>query len=246
MTWWRRGLKYLSLPASIATMLVVAGVPVWGWPLAFLAVLFVILVMDTLFALPDQPTMSPDLVRNVQLFVMVITWGVTYWLIDDLEVALGFYGATAQITPVLFLALILETRLAARSRDERPVVFLIAATVVAAGIASLAPLATGNPANGDFRLVIAGLAAAVVGLVLVAVWSGNEVEAPDAATASTSLSETASLSHAARRLGVTSRDLLDMIDRGDVDAVLVDGRIHVPVAAFQHAHDRQSDAKREG
>jgi hypothetical protein len=97
-------------------------------------------------------TLRPEIFRGSEFFLALVAGVIAYTAVPQRVDELGFYGATAQVVPILFLALAVETGVLApgRQRDEpeRRVAVLIAAGLVFAGYASLRALATGTPQVG--------------------------------------------------------------------------------------------------
>jgi hypothetical protein len=90
-----------------------------------------------------------------------------------------FYELTAQIVPVLFIALAIEMR-AYRLSQERAgpltlrVAYLPAIALVAAGFEALRVLATGQPSTGNLRFVAASMTIATVSLALLAILESDD------------------------------------------------------------------------
>ncbi len=167
---WRGWLRHLVFPGVVTGILVGAGLPWLVAPLVLSVAFLLVVSASAVFDLPDHPGMTPELLRYMHWLLMVATWTIVFFTVRDRHVQLGFYATVAQIAPVLLLALVVDAGFSARSREERPIVALIALTVVFATAASLVPLASGNPDDGHFGTVVAGLAAATVGLCARAVF----------------------------------------------------------------------------
>jgi signal transduction histidine kinase len=162
--------KYLTLPGAVAGLFVQAGVSWWAAPLILLGSVAVLLIVTTLRDLPDYAAPAADVSRDALFFLTILTWLAIYGATRGLEVRMEFYAAVAQIAPVLFLALLVESRLPTRTREERSGVLAIAGTIFLAAAAALVPLATGRTTDGDPGLAIAGMATAAVAVVLKAIW----------------------------------------------------------------------------
>lgn len=156
-------------PGAVTGILVAAGLPWLAAPAVLAATFLLVVCGSAVLDLPEHPAMTAQLLRYAHWLLMVATWTVVFFTVRDRDVQLGFYGAVAQIAPVLLLAVVVDAGFTARKREERPIVALIALTVVFAAAASLVPLASGNPADGHFGAVVAGLAASTMGLCARAV-----------------------------------------------------------------------------
>jgi hypothetical protein len=113
-------------------------------------------------------------VNVLALFVGAWTWSFTDHTIDEIR----FYEVTAQIVPVLFLALAVETRTlrgqAKRAVDERAAAAFTALLLVVAGIESLRAIAQQRAQAAAFDVVVAALAAATTALVLIGLGTAAE------------------------------------------------------------------------
>ena len=112
----------------------------------------------------------PNVVRNssylLSMLVAVAAGAVAPTTIEEMD----FYSASAQIAPVLLLAVAVETRgLHDRASDpyERLMLLLLIVFILTAGGESLRVLAIGEPRDGWAHLVIGALAGASLQLLVI-------------------------------------------------------------------------------
>jgi hypothetical protein len=166
---------FLTLPnviRLIVTLVILIWLPLRGtWP--FLTSVLVI-AGATVFGLVVQ---APEWFRDKIAFLSLMVFFAGFYLGPRQITKIGFYEGTAQIVPVLFIALAVEVRFF-RFRDmdetDRRSAGITALTLILTGYQSLKVLANGDPRVGDAQLTVGALVAATTALALSAlVWAAD-------------------------------------------------------------------------
>jgi hypothetical protein len=161
---------FLTLPnviRLIVTLVILIWLPLRGaWP--FITSIIVI-AGATVFGLVVQ---APEWFRDKIAFLSLMVFFAGFYLGPRQITKIGFYEGTAQIVPVLFIALAVEVRFF-RFRDmdetDRRSAGITALTLILTGYQSLKVLANGDPRVGDAQLTVGALVAATTALALSAV-----------------------------------------------------------------------------
>jgi len=147
---------------TVAVIVLVVIAAVQSGVLVAAAVVAILVVLDlALF--------RPELLRPGVFVLAILAGFIAVAVVGDAKTGPAFYTATAQIIPIMFLALAVEVRgiLRDRARPEElrraPAVTTLA--LVLGEYESLRALSDGAD-KADFGLVVAALVAAGVGLVL--------------------------------------------------------------------------------
>jgi hypothetical protein len=161
--------KYMAVGRVVALLLVVVVMPALGAYPWFIGLLVVAITL--IFALIQA---RPDIVRDLNFLVAIGVFGVAVYALDGHHAEKAFYEIAAQVLPVLFLALAVESRLSVIGQEEteqRLRLILIYALGIGE-VTSLVVLATGQDGNNSLGYVAGALAAATVSVVTFAVTSG--------------------------------------------------------------------------
>jgi len=138
----------------------------------------------------------PEWLRDGVFALSIAAFGAGVLATNDGQAALRFYEATAQLVPVVFIALAVEIHAFRTDRprsaeDLRPAA-VIALALVYAEYEALRVLASGDAGSGEFNFVVGALAAAAVGIVLPALL-GRRPDALVSAPATTVHPQTVSI-----------------------------------------------------
>ncbi len=124
-------------------------------------------------ALIFVPHYAPAAVRQNSYLIAIAAGVITAYLAPQRTSEMRFYEITAQIVPVLFLALAVELQAfrirANLPRGETYVGAIVALFLVIAGFESLRTISSGKAEIGQFSSVAAALVAATTNLVLIAI-----------------------------------------------------------------------------
>jgi hypothetical protein len=163
---WR--LPYFWLAALAATLLLLGITGQW---LSILTILIVIVVFTVVANWPRE-------VHENGLYLALMSFVGCVVVLGSLQRTAhqGFYAATAQIIPLLFLAMAVGSRLSLlglQEPDRRVRIVLIYALILGEGY-SLDALASGSPGDQTFGIVVGALVAAAVVIVSEIVGRENE------------------------------------------------------------------------
>lgn len=173
---WRTPHRWLIVVAGLSmvtTVILSAVVRGWGGLLQTVGALVGIALVELAVYRPAALTQQIAAIGPIVLFLAV------GWATPDRTDSLGFYSAMAEVIPVLFLALLLDARgLASTRPSHRRTNLMIALYLFAAGIETMRPLLSGDAKDGRASVVLAAIAAAVLGLVLNALAARSESGLP--------------------------------------------------------------------
>lgn len=154
---------WVGLPAVAFALIfpVIDGQWAFWVPLTILAGLAVMAIIQ----------LYPQWLRGEEMFIAIIGWIAVVLATNGITVKVAYYEATAQILPVLFLALVVERRLRVSRRPEiRSRVIVIAAYAMALAEYYALRVISDPTTNREstFSIVTAGLAVAAIAVVLPA------------------------------------------------------------------------------
>jgi uncharacterized membrane protein len=161
----------MAVGRAVALLLVLVAFPILGAYPWFVGIFIVALTL--VFSLIQA---RPDVLRDLNFLVAIGVFGAAVYALQGHHAEPAFYEVAAQVLPVLFLALAVESRLSIIGQDEteqRLRLILIYALGIGE-VTSLAVLVTGHDGDNSLGYVAGALAAATVSVVTYAVTSGIE------------------------------------------------------------------------
>jgi hypothetical protein len=163
--------KYMAVGRVFALLLVTVVFPVLGAYPWFVGLLMVALTL--VFSLIQA---RPDVLRDLNFLVAIGVFGAVVYALQGHHAETAFYEVAAQVLPVLFLALAVESRLSiiGQNETEQRLRLVLIYALGIGEVTSLVVLVTGHDGDNSLGYVAGALAAATISVVTYAVTSGMD------------------------------------------------------------------------